>query len=162
MSIRKQIFLIIGIIAALVALDQFSKAIIRDQLSVGEAIPNHDAFFRIVHTMNDGVAFSMLRGSGNGLIIMQSFLVLVIIALLVYFCHKNISKLATISLSLMLGGGIGNLIDRLRFGWVTDFISAGNFPVFNIADSGLTIGCALMLIYVIRQERKSSKKEKDG
>jgi signal peptidase II len=121
-------------------------------MSVGDAIPAQNAFLAIRYTLNDGVAFSLFQGHRIPLIIIQSVLVVaILIVILALYRSVRLGKprMAFASFSLMLGGGVGNLIDRVATGQVTDFISIGSFPIFNVADICLTTGCGLLLIYSI-------------
>jgi signal peptidase II len=122
-------------------------------MTLGHAIPAKDSFFSIRYALNDGVAFSMFQGHRIPLILIQSTLVIAILVVMVVVLRRAFSALLLMSFSLMLGGGLGNLIDRLVFGKVTDFISIGSFPIFNIADMSLIAGCGLMLLYMLRSGR---------
>ncbi|MDR0851784.1 MAG: signal peptidase II [Clostridiales Family XIII bacterium] len=161
MKFKKALPLCILITLLVIALDHLTKYLIRVNMSLGQAIPSPDSFFSIRYTLNDGVAFSMLEGHRIPLILMQSVLVVCIIVLMCYLLRKINSRCLLVAFSFMLGGGIGNLIDRIVFGQVTDFLSAGKFPVFNLADTFLTIGCALMLLWVILSEKRHKADETD-
>jgi signal peptidase II len=152
---RNRLLLTAAIMLFVVFADQASKSVIRANLLLGEAIPSEDSFFRITYTLNDGIAFSMFEGYRMPLIAMQSLLIAVILVLMYVFCRRHYGLLLAFSFPLMLGGGIGNLIDRIRIGAVTDFVAVGSFPIFNLADSALTLGCALTLIYVIHYDKKN-------
>ena len=145
------------VILLIVSCDQFLKFIIRSNMAYGQSIPAEGGFVRVLYTLNDGVAFSMLQGTGTVLIVIQAVMVLVISIALVLLNLKRISPVPLYCLSLMLGGGIGNLIDRIMTGKVTDFIAVGDFPVFNLADSALTVGCFIMIFWLIVSEISSSK-----
>lgn len=141
-----------------IGLDQWTKAIVRNSLEFGKAWDKMDwlaPYARIVHWHNSGVAFGMFQSAGKTFSILPIIVSLVIIY---YFFqvprHEWPLKLA---MGLQLGGAVGNLIDRLRFGYVTDFISVGNFPVFNIADSSVTVGVAVLLLAVWIEERKAKQ-----
>lgn len=131
---------------SVIALDQASKALIRATMSLEQSIPDEGPF-RITYTTNVGGAFGIL---GN-----QGFLIVVttlagIAALLLYAHHPLFNRmLAKVALGLILGGAIGNLIDRVFLGEVTDFIDVGAWPVFNLADSAITVGVILLLFYLI-------------
>jgi signal peptidase II len=143
-----------GIVVFIVVLDCLTKHFIRTHMHLGEAIPSEDAFFSIRYALNDGVAFSMFQGHTSVLIAIQSILVLVVLAVMILFLRRMFSAGTLCAFALMLGGGIGNLSDRILFGKVTDFISVGSFPIFNVADSALTVGCGLLLLCVLISERK--------
>lgn len=140
-------------IAALsvVIVDQVSKHFIRTGLTLGQKIPE-EGFFRINYSINTGGVFGVFAD--------QAFLITIIavvgiIAILVYSRYSAFNGLLVkISLGLILGGAIGNLIDRIRFGWVTDFIDIGGWPVFNLGDSAIVIGVILILYHFIFRARK--------
>ena len=142
-----------------VTADQLTKFWIRSNLAFGQSIPDH-GFFKITHVHNSGAAFGIFPG--------QSFLLTIIAAagillLLIYiiFINRRFPYLdnlpGRLAVGLILGGTIGNLIDRLRFGYVTDFISVGIWPDFNIADSSVTVGAitiACLLLRLIQTEKQ--------
>ena len=138
--------------AGLVILDQITKYLIRACMMVGESIPVLGDFFCITYVRNTGAAFSMLSGQRGILILLP--LVIVAGALWFFFREKEKHWLFCISWTLIIAGGIGNLIDRIWFGWVTDMLDLSFFPpVFNIADIGVTAGCAMFVIYVLMEDR---------
>jgi signal peptidase II len=149
MNEKKAIPFGICVVGLAILLDQLTKHLIRSNMTLGQTIPKGDSFFCIRYALNDGVAFSMFQGHRVPLIIIQSVLVIAILAVMLVVLRKMFSALLLLSFSLMLGGGLGNLIDRIAFGQVTDFISVGSFPIFNVADMSLTVGCGLMLLYVL-------------
>lgn len=153
---------IVIIAAVIVLLDQWTKWLVRSNIPAGESwLPDWLAWIspyaRIVHWYNRGAAFGMFQ-QGNMVFTVLAF---VVIAAILYY-YPQISRAdwpLRLALSMQLGGAIGNLIDRIRIGHVTDFISIGSFPVFNIADSSISVGCAVLLLGVWWQER-AAKKEK--
>ena len=118
-------------------------------------------FFRIIHITNTGSAFGAFQGYSLVLAIIAIIGLFVLSGLGSFFYRKypqfvNIPN--RIALGLILGGDLGNLIDRLRFaGHVTDFIDPGFFPVFNVADSAITIGVILFIYAVLREMIRESK-----
>lgn len=126
----------------IVIADQFSKLWIRSTLLVGQSLPEV-GFFRLTHVHNTGAAFGLFQNQTFALIIVAlvGITVLLVYALFIYprFPFLN-SRLGISALGLVLGGTVGNLIDRLRLGYVTDFISVGIWPAFNIADSAIVVG----------------------
>ena len=146
--------LTVFIALSVIVVDQITKIIIRGSLPLFETIPVLP-FLNIVHVRNPGAAFGVLNDLPEN-VRMPLFVLVLIVALLVIvtFLRKaNGNKLQISSLSLILGGAIGNSIDRFRFGYVTDFIDFhwfGNpkyhWPAFNVADSAITIGVILILI----------------
>jgi len=143
-----------GFIFALTALcvaaaDQLSKFLIRSNMAVGESIPEN-GFIRIHHVQNSGAAFGLFDTHTSILIIISIIGAIAVIASFFLaermpFLNSTVSKVV---LGLILGGIIGNLIDRLRRGYVTDFIDVGIWPTFNLSDSAVVVGI-LSLIYLI-------------
>ena len=122
---------------AILAADQVSKGLIRLTLSPGESVPEL-GFFRFTYVTNSGSAFGFFPNQ-TMFLILASFVVIVI--LLVFYRTQPISNvLVQISLGVQLGGAVGNLTDRIRVGYVVDFIDIGAWPVFNIADSAIVVG----------------------
>jgi signal peptidase II len=142
----------------IVGLDQISKVLIRQNLAFGEIWSPWEwltPYARFVHISNTGAAFGMFK---NGNPIFMVLAVIVSGAILYYYPRiPDTEKVIRFSLSLQLAGAVGNLIDRIFFGHVTDFISVGNFAIFNIADSSITVGVAILLIAVWMQDRKEKK-----
>lgn len=135
------------IIVTVIACDQASKFLIRHTLTQGETIDIIGGFFSLKYIRNDGAAFSSFGGK-------QMLLIAVSVMAIIgasFFLRKLKSDgfLIRAALALIIAGGIGNLIDRLMFGYVTDMLSFSIFPpVFNVADIAVVCGCGLLLIYV--------------
>ena len=110
-------------------------------------------FIRIIHITNTGSAFGAFQGYSLALTIVAilGFFLLSWLGVFIYRHYPQLANTANrIALGLILGGDLGNLIDRLRFGRVTDFINPGFFPVFNVADSAITIGVILVFYSILR------------
>lgn len=150
-------YLLISLVVIIV--DQITKHLVRIMIKPFEVI-NLLPFLQIVHIRNEGAAFGLFRVFGNITFIIISVVAIITVLYLLIKDEKD-----RIPLSLILGGATGNLIDRIIYGNVTDFIDlyAGRFhwPAFNIADSALTIGISLMFIIHLREitRRKVSKPE---
>jgi len=141
------------LIAALVLfLDQLTKYIVVTYLKTYESIEILPVF-QIVHVRNTGAAFGILRGLGNGVFIGITILAIMIIVVLLFK-----SKDDHVAFSLILGGALGNLTDRLLRGYVVDFLDfhVGKFhwPAFNVADSALTFGIGLLFIGAVVKSKK--------
>lgn len=123
-----------------------------------EAIPG---FFKFLYTENTGAAWSMFSGSTVALIVI-SFIVIALLVVYV-FASKTKNTLFYVSIGLIVGGAIGNLIDRIFLGYVRDFIKLEfiNFPIFNTADCFLTIGVVCLVVYYIIEVVKESKNKKE-
>ena len=130
--------------ATVFALDQITKALIRNWLAEGEYWPAGAELLRISHYENSGAAFGILQGAGP-LFVVTTFIAIAVIAFTI-FRRNNYPRWFTLALALVLGGAIGNLADRLGRGSVTDFIDPTHYPAFNIADSAIVIGVATLLI----------------
>jgi signal peptidase II len=139
----------------IVLLDQWTKAIVRLNLEFGDVWSPFEwltPYARIVHWYNTGVAFGMFQDRN---LLFSVLVFLISLSILVFYPKLTEDDwFLRIALSLQLGGSIGNLIDRVTVGHVTDFISVGNFPVFNIADSCITVGAFIMIIGLWVEERK--------
>jgi len=152
-------YLVLVLISGFViVLDQLTKAWVRQNLALSEMWspwPWLTPYARIVHWYNTGVVFGLFQGKGDFFTILA---VVVAIAILYYYPRVPASDWTLrLAMGLQLGGALGNAIDRLWIGHVTDFISVGSFPVFNIADSSITVGVIILLIGVYLQERKSKR-----
>ena len=155
--------LIFFTIAALVlASDQFTKFLVRSNLELGESIPEA-GFFRIKYVQNTGGAFGIFQDSTLILAIAN-----LIGAAIILYLIFNIKKFPILDdrriqfvLSLMLSGSLGNFIDRFFIGYVTDFIAAGSWPPFNIADSAVVCGSLLLglllVLHYIGKEKTDDK-----
>lgn len=135
--------------ALFIAADILTKYAVTSNMSVGSTIPLIDGVFHLTYVRNTGAAFSMLSGQRVFLILLP---VVIIVALLIYvIVKKPRSKLLLLSFSMIISGGIGNLIDRIRLGYVIDFFDFRliNFPVFNVADIWVTVGGALFIILLL-------------
>ena len=122
--------------------DQLSKTWIRTNLAVGQSLPEV-GFLRLTHVHNTGAAFGLFHGQTFSLTIVSlvGVAALLFYAVLLYRHFPLLhSWLAWVGLGLILGGTVGNLIDRLRLGYVTDFIDFGFWPAFNLADSAIVVG----------------------
>jgi signal peptidase II len=145
----------------LIALDQWTKAIVRQNLDLGEMwMPLEwlSPFARIVHWYNTGVAFGMFQDKN----LLFSILALAVSVFLIIFYPKLTEEdwFLRIALGMQLGGSLGNLIDRITIGHVTDFISVGNFPVFNVADASISVGVAVMILGLWVEDKKEKQKKK--
>jgi signal peptidase II len=135
-----------------VAADQATKWAIIEWVDLYGKVPLND-FMNLTHQRNPGAAFSFLANAGGWqrwFFISLGVVVSAVIAIWLFRIRKDGPVVLMAGLSLLLGGAIGNLIDRIRLGYVTDFIQVwfGNwaFPSFNVADSAITVGAALLII----------------
>ncbi|MBT5774121.1 MAG: signal peptidase II [Dehalococcoidia bacterium] len=132
------------IAATIVAIDQGTKALIRNWLAEGEYWPTNAELLRISHYENSGAAFGVLQGAGP-LLIVTTVIAIIVISFTI-FRGNDYPRWFTLALALVLGGAIGNLVDRLTRGSVTDFIDPTHYPAFNIADSAIVVGVTTLVI----------------
>ncbi|MDP2951927.1 MAG: signal peptidase II [Chloroflexota bacterium] len=134
--------------------DQATKFAVRAYLAPGQSIPG-EGLVRLTHVMNRGASFGLFANQTIPLIITGAIGVL---ALLLYYRYLPTQNLLLKGgLGLELGGAAGNLIDRISLGYVTDFIDLAVWPVFNVADSAITVGVALLLYYFLFHSREKGK-----
>ncbi len=139
-----------AVAAAVLAADQGTKALVRANVEIGSrdgVLPGVE----LVHTRNTGVAFSLFQGGGTLLIVVTA---VAILGVIVFFLARPERPGAWVPAGLLVGGAVGNLIDRLARGSVTDFIDLPLWPAFNLADVGITFG-VLALLYVLERPREA-------
>ncbi|MES9870010.1 MAG: signal peptidase II [Sedimenticola sp.] len=148
--------------AIVIGLDQVSKQLVESSLMLYEAVPVMP-FFNLTLAYNEGAAFSFLSDQGGWQRWFFSGLALLVSIILVIWISRlqQRERLIAISLSLIVGGAIGNLIDRVLFGHVIDFLDLyygqWHWPAFNIADSAIFVGVVLMLLDAFRGEPEESR-----
>jgi len=150
------------LIAGVVALDRATKLYIRARVSPVDVYPVIPRFFNIVHTENPGAAFGMFSDSPTEwrgiLLVGISIAVMTILGVMLWRMAAAQSQVTSTGLALVFGGALGNLVDRLFRGTVTDFIQlffgSYEFPSFNVADSAITIGAGLLVIDLWRSRKK--------
>ncbi|MEO8134833.1 MAG: signal peptidase II [Betaproteobacteria bacterium] len=143
--------------AAIIVLDQLTKAVILARFRRGERLPLIDGLFDLVLAFNPGAAFSFLSDASGWQRYFFVTLALVVSAALVVFLRRAGSGVLHLGLALILGGALGNVIDRIHIGEVVDFLlvhyRGWSWPAFNVADSAITIGAGLLIIDSFRQRR---------
>jgi len=160
-SYLKEYFPLLAVASLVVALDQWTKWWVRTNIpSSGSWQPQWLAELgwpaRIVHWYNTGAAFGIFQ-EGNRVFIVMALAV--ILGILYYYPRLAADDLIMpLAAGLYLGGVIGNLIDRIMLGKVTDFISIGTFAIFNVADSSINIAVALLLLSLLLKDRKQRRK----
>lgn len=149
------------IIAVIILLDQISKYSISINMNLYESIPIIQNVFHITHIQNFGAAFSILQNH-QGLFIGISSIAVVIIFFILIKYQKNLHNMYLYSLCLIAAGAIGNLIDRIRLGYVTDFLDFRIWPVFNIADISIVCGTILLAYYILWIEPRERNADDKG
>ncbi len=145
--------LLLATAALVLIVDQYTKALVVRNLAVNEAwapIPALARFFTISHVTNTGAAFGLFPDRGMLFVLIA---VVVIIAIAGYYRFLPTALiLVRVSLGLQLGGALGNLFDRLHYGYVVDFIDFKFWPVFNVADASIVVGVLILAFYLLREE----------
>ena len=141
------------IVIGVILLDHLVKYLIASQMAPGESIPVLPEIFHITYVQNRGAAFSMMEGQWIFLILLPCAAILTALIIL-FWKRKSWSICMNLAISFICGGGLGNLIDRILQGYVVDLFDFRVFPVFNIADIFICVGCGLLLLDVLCSERK--------
>ena len=148
--------------ATIIGLDQWTKALVRAHVQVGaDWLPAGLAwlmpFARVRYWYNSGAAFGIFQ-NGN---LVFTILAIIVILLILYYFPRTIQEGWGLRLvmAMQFAGASGNLIDRLRFGHVTDFISVGNFAIFNVSDASISVGVAALILWVWLKERADKKQK---
>jgi len=162
MTMKNKYLFLVTVAIPLIVLDQATKLIIVRTMELHTSIPVIRNFFDIVHARNQGAAFGILRDSSIRLPFLISVSLLAVLVIVAVFRKlRPEQKLSAWGLSLVLSGAVGNLIDRVRFGEVVDFLSAHwhehYWPAFNVADSAICIGVGLLVIDTILEELRKKK-----
>ena len=151
----------------IIALDTWTKILVDRNIPVGgawlpDSLAHYIAYFRVTHIHNTGTAFSMFAGTERINLIISILAIVVSVIIVVIFPRiERQERLLRAAVILQLGGTVGNLISRVQYGYVLDFISIGNFAVFNIADASLVTGASLMVLAVLLEEIREKQKNEE-
>ena len=163
-NIIKRYWQIVLIAIVIVALDQWTKSLVRAHIPLGgmwlpESLEWLHPYARIVHWYNTGAAFGMFKDGS----MVFTVLAFIVIGLILYYYPQveTADWSLRIAMSMQLGGATGNLIDRLTIGHVTDFISIGTFPVFNVADASISVGAAVLFLGILIMENNERRKKRE-
>jgi signal peptidase II len=145
---------LVVVAAAAVAADQLTKWTVTSALALGDAVPIVGPF-AIHHVRNTGIAFGLFSDSTTAVIVVTA----VAVGAMVVFFARSAQRhaLLPVALGLVLGGSVSNLLDRIRFGYVTDFLDIDYWPAFNLADTFITVGVALLFLSFVAADRTSSR-----
>ena len=146
-----------GAAAAILLVDQLAKLAVRHWLSLGVSLPVIPRILDLTHVQNPGAAFGVFPGGTAAFLVVSLGVCSFLGAAGPRLCLGR--PLLFWALSCQFGGALGNLLDRLVFGAVTDFLDFHVWPVFNLADCALTVGAGLLILYLIRYERRAVAKE---
>jgi len=159
--LKKNIIIFILGATAVIVMDQITKAAIMTKFFMHESYAIVDGFFNLVYVMNPGAAFGFLANMSETFrYFFFMGITVAVILLIIYYIVKSKPQdmIMVISLTLIFAGAVGNLIDRIRFGAVVDFldvyIGTAHWPAFNVADSAISLGAILMILGMIVQRKK--------
>lgn len=148
---RINILLVLFITILILTCDQITKVVVQNIIPQSTSIPIIKNVFNLTLVFNKGAAFGIFKTQTILFIVVG---IITFLLMVFYLPHlKKESIFIKIGFASVLGGILGNLIDRLRFGYVVDFLDFLFWPVFNIADSAITVGAALIIIYLLRKRR---------
>jgi signal peptidase II len=139
------------VLGGVLALDQLTKVLVRDGVEKGSSDPIFPAL-KLVHVENHGVAFGAFAGDGQTVVVIV--IALALGALVAYFASHAAQSGVWLPTGLLMGGALGNIIDRVHAGAVTDFLKLPGWPAFNVADIAITFGVIALLIVVEKGERE--------
>lgn len=152
------------LIVGLILLDQVAKYAVRLNMEVGDSIKLIPDVFKLTYVQNTGAAFNLFEGMS----VFLTVLPLAALAVGIWYMEKHLNEHWTLLLSLILiiSGGVGNLVDRFWMGFVTDMFNFCliDFPVFNVADIGICVGCFFLVIYIFffdHRDETGSKQNED-
>ena len=147
--------MLVIIASGLLIIDQITKFAVRSRMEIGETLPVFRGVLDFTYVQNRGAAFSLFQNSQLFTVILP---IITMVAGVLFMLHlrKKKERLAEFGVLLIMSGGVGNLIDRTVLGFVTDMISVGSFPVFNVADMCVTVGCAILILWVIIGDKKDA------
>ncbi len=147
------------LLLAILAVDQIVKNIVSKGMLQGESIPIIQDVFHITYVQNTGAAFSIMSSKT---VLLTAFTGIVILGLLIYMIkmYSHMDKTLRTCYAMIIAGGAGNLIDRIVRGFVVDMFDFRIWPVFNVADIAICVGCALLIIYVAFIEPRKKNHDK--
>lgn len=162
---KRKHWILIGTSAGVVLLDQWTKQAVLEALPLHRSVQIIPGFFNLTHVRNTGGAFGIFGGErgGAGSVLFLAVSLIAILSILYFFVRAREKEIGLcLGLSLVLGGAIGNLIDRLRLGEVVDFldfcVSSYHWPAFNVADSAICVGIGLLAAKLLTEDQKKSTK----
>jgi signal peptidase II len=162
-SLLKKYSLFFLTVVPVLLIDQLTKTLVHTHMTLYESRPLIEGLFSLTYIRNPGAAFGFLSGAAplyRSLFLIAVTLVAIILILLYLGKNRKEPPLLIFSLALILSGAVGNLIDRIRFGEVIDFldvyVGAHHWPAFNVADSAISVGAALMIWEMVKRRNKTN------
>ncbi len=157
----RRLALLGALASAVVVVDQATKVWIRGWLDVGERWLDRGSLLNLSHVENTGAAFGILQGNGTLLIVPVVMAIGAVLLMLVWSPQQRYGGLYSTALALILGGAIGNLIDRVSRGSVTDFIDPLYYPAFNLADSSIVVGVIALVGLTFLEEDEEDEEDEE-
>jgi signal peptidase II len=156
---KAKYLILLALTPLILVIDQLTKLYIDRSMALYQSIPVIDGLFSITYLRNKGAAFSFLANASWRLPFFMLVSLIAVVAILVAFAKlRDDQRLAALSLTMILSGAVGNLIDRIRLGEVIDFLDVywrnHHWPAFNVADSAICVGVALLALDMFREERR--------
>lgn len=146
----KDILIFLSGVLGVITLDRFTKIFFSNLLDINDSLIIIRNIFHFTLVHNTGIAFGLFKDSGIVFFVIPLVLAGLLVYNIYYYQHsQQLSRTYIVAFSLIMGGAIGNLIDRITLGYVIDFIDFRIWPVFNVADSAITIGAAIILLKCI-------------
>lgn len=143
----------------ILGLDQWSKALVRNTMSLGESIPIIQDVFHLTYIENTGISFGLFSGHTNIFVIIS---VMVLIALLVFsWKESQHSVVLRYGVAMIISGAVGNIIDRVTKASVTDMFDCRIWPIFNVADIAVCVGFGLLILYILFDQEERHVKDAD-
>lgn len=163
-TLKKKYILFLFPVGVILLLDQITKSFVMLNMTLGDSITVIDGFFNITYIRNPGAAFGFLADSSPAFRSIFFIGIAIMAIIMILYLVKKISDeklLLSFCLSLILSGAVGNLIDRVRFGEVIDFLDfylfSYHWPAFNIADSAITVGAIILVLEMVKKKTKSDE-----
>ncbi len=165
--IPRKYLILLAMVGMLVAFDQLTKLAIISNFYLGQSLPVLEGYFNITRIHNTGMAFGIFADhpseNTETVLLLLPLLTLAVI-LFIFFKLRNEQRLSTYALSMIVGGALGNMADRLRLGYVVDFLDFHwqlrmHFPAFNVADAAITLGVGLLMLSLFFEKIEGDSKD---
>lgn len=159
----RQWFVLFGLAALVIVIDQLTKAYVVAHLALHDSwvpVSALEPIFKFTHVHNTGAAFGMFKEGG-----LIFLIIALIVSFIIIFYYREIPAqawLMRLALGLQLGGALGNVVDRVRLGYVVDFFNVSLWPVFNVADSCIVVGVILLVLEMLREEWREQQAKKSA
>jgi signal peptidase II len=166
---KTKYLILLSMAGAIICLDQWTKLLVLDHFVRGESIPVIPGYFNLTYVQNPGAAFGFLAGAPESFRVPFFIMTPIVALVVIFYLYRHLredQKLQATALALILGGAVGNFIDRVRFHYVVDFLDFHwkgqmHFPAFNVADSAITVGVVFLMIALFFETKEEMAQEKN-